>query len=52
VHALCPFSQARDTAQQKEEEEHTDSTWKKLMLQECDKRFANSTKNGFYETVN
>jgi hypothetical protein len=30
--ALCPFAQARDTAQQEEEEERADFIWKKLRL--------------------
>ncbi len=46
-----PFDQARDAAQQEEEEKRADSNWKNLSLWECKKSFASSTKNEFYDIV-
>ncbi len=47
-----PFDQARDAAQQEEEEGRADSIWKKLRLQECKKSFTNSTKMDFMRLLN
>ncbi len=46
-----PFPQtSRDAAWQEDEEEHTDSIWKKIRLQELKKGLASSTEMDFYET--
>jgi hypothetical protein len=46
---LTPFPKLE---QQKEEEEHADSIWKKSRLQELKKRFASSTKMDFMKLRN
>ncbi len=47
-----PFDETRDASQQEEEEEHTDSIWKKLRLKELKKGFTSSTNMDFMILLN
>jgi hypothetical protein len=48
--AVGPSSQARDAAQQEEEEEHADLNLRKVTIKRRKKGLHSSTQNGFYET--
>jgi hypothetical protein len=45
--AVCPFAQARDTAQQEEEEEHADHNLRKVTFKRRKKGLHSSTKMYF-----
>jgi hypothetical protein len=48
--AVCSFAQARDTAQQEDEDEHADCNLRKVTIKRRKKGLCNSTKIDFYET--
>ncbi len=48
--AVGPFAQARDAAQQEEEEEHADPNLRKVTIKRRKKGLHSSTKMDFYET--